>query len=419
MKTRTVNGETIKLHVNGNIRKRCEHKHRAWESCPHPWHFAFKWKATHHRFPLHRYVTDRPIGTKKEALREATRIKALIMANSWPPPDATPPSPPATPSSITFSELMTVYLARARKHVSQTQRANDQSKVHRLVAVSLSPDERLGDRLLGRITSDDIEAAFESLTLRAGSTRNKYRSLLLGVERWAVKHKYITAPWLTEDSTIKRQQGNARHRRLLPGEEDRLLTAAASNPWLHAFIVTLLELGCRRGELLQLDWADVDLTRAQVTFTASTTKTKRLRHVPMSGRLRGVLAFLRLSRATGLVFGHPVTGERIKDCKKAWGRCCRDATVTDLRLHDLRHEAGSRWHERGVALHYVSNWLGHSNLMTTSIYLNIILEGSHEQMAKFDAQRGQALPDVAQSPGIELRPLSNADPQPVEKSSVH
>ena len=42
----------------------------------------------------------------------------------------------------------------------------------------------------------------------------------------------------------------------------------------------------------------------------------------------------------------------------------------DLRFHDLRHEAGSRWLEAGMPLHHVKELLGHANIATTDTYLN-------------------------------------------------
>ena len=42
----------------------------------------------------------------------------------------------------------------------------------------------------------------------------------------------------------------------------------------------------------------------------------------------------------------------------------------DLKFHDLRHEAISRWAEAGVPANLLLEWTGHTNLETLSIYLN-------------------------------------------------
>jgi len=43
--------------------------------------------------------------------------------------------------------------------------------------------------------------------------------------------------------------------------------------------------------------------------------------------------------------------------------------AVDLHYHDLGREPGSRWLERGVDLHTVRDWLGHTSIEQTSTYL--------------------------------------------------
>jgi integrase len=63
-----------------------------------------------------------------------------------------------------------------------------------------------------------------------------------------------------------------------------------------------------------------------------------------------------------------------------------------LQLRDLRHEAGSRFEEAGVPVTLVGKILGHTNLTTTSRYLNIHLRGLHAAMEKLEQHR----PAIAQ-----------------------
>ena len=82
-----------------------------------------------------------------------------------------------------------------------------------------------------------------------------------------------------------------RHRRLAPGEEDRLLKHAGDH--LRALIVALLSTGCRVGELLTLRWKDIRRdesgTSRWIVLPAANTKTYRLRELPIGGRLRAEL----------------------------------------------------------------------------------------------------------------------------------
>ena len=162
-------------------------------------------------------------------------------------------------------------------------------------------------------------------------------------------------------------------------------------------IVAALESGMRLGELLSLQWRDVDLQRREIRILASKAKSGRERVVPVSDRLMAVFEMARLDpsgKPLGLdnyVFGDELGG-RIRNVKRAWTTVCKKTAITDLRSHDLRHEAGSRWLEAGVPLHHVQELLGHADLTTTGTYLNATLAHLHDSIRGFDRQRAKKLP---------------------------
>jgi integrase len=81
-----------------------------------------------------------------------------------------------------------------------------------------------------------------------------------------------------------------RERRLEPGEEERLIEAAAQVgcPWLRSAIVLSLETALRRGALLSLRWEDVLLDRVLIR----TSKNGRPRTVALSSKARAALSEL-------------------------------------------------------------------------------------------------------------------------------
>jgi integrase len=62
---------------------------------------------------------------------------------------------------------------------------------------------------------------------------------------------------------------------------------------LQRLIVAALESCCRRGELLALQWKDVDLAKRKLRLRAETTKTRTERVLPISARLLAVLEFAK------------------------------------------------------------------------------------------------------------------------------
>jgi integrase len=114
------------------------------------------------------------------------------------------------------------------------------------------------------------------------------------------------------------------------------------------------------------------------------------------------------------VFGNAV-GERIRSVRRAWDGTWERGGVVGLQLRDLRHEAGSRFDEAGVPINFVSRLLGHTNLTTTSRYLNIHRRGLHMAMQKLEESRrlANSLQDPAeQLPGEQPASGSNRSDKP-------
>lgn len=179
---------------------------------------------------------------------------------------------------------------------------------------------------------------------------------------------------------------NERDRRLRPGEEERLMEAAADEdkrwterlladqhfenrpsstkyqrliaiqeardavqqgheliPMLSTFLQFQLMTGARKSETLKLTWAHVDLER-QSAFLPE-TKNGRPRTLPL--RLDLVVLLKQLPQTNEYVF--PIPADYLRN---AWSRMCQAAGIETegegrLRIHDLRHEAISRVAEAG------------------------------------------------------------------------
>ena len=135
----------------------------------------------------------------------------------------------------------------------------------------------------------------------------------------------------------------ARNRRLESGEFERLEEASkqTKNPHIWPIIFFAIETGMRRGEILGLHWEHVDLDR-RIAFLPL-TKNGSSREVPLSTKAVQVLAAQRQRNDTTLPFPVTPNGFRL-----AWVRLRSRACLSDLRFHDLRHEAISRFFELGL-----------------------------------------------------------------------
>jgi integrase len=146
--------------------------------------------------------------------------------------------------------------------------------------------------------------------------------------------------------------GLSRDRRAGVEELERLIRACATNrtTWLPIVISLAIETGMRRGELLAMEWADVDLGARTVRTT--NTKNGHPRTVPLSSV--AVRLLMDMPQRDGRVF--PITANALR---LAWERLRRRAGVFGLRFHDLRHEAVSRFFEKGLSMPEVAAISGH------------------------------------------------------------
>ncbi len=155
-------------------------------------------------------------------------------------------------------------------------------------------------------------------------------------------------------------------RRAQDGELERVVTASGS-ALLPSIIWLAVETAMRRGEIVTLRWEHVDVKRRVAHLPA--TKNGSARDVPLSSRAVAVFQALKVARdaaikesdddedsaGSGRVFGirsDAVTRafERaVARARKTYVDECKAARqrpdgkfLTDLRFHDLRHEATSR-----------------------------------------------------------------------------
>jgi integrase len=226
---------------------------------------------------------------------------------------------------------------------------------------------------------------------------NRLLARLRHLFNWAIAQGYVDhSPFKRHGVTVVKLNGAAetpRDRRLDEGDEEKLI--AAAGPRTQAIIIAALETGCRIGELLSLQWGQVRWTEGYILLNAAKTKTNEARSVPMTSRMRGVLEMRRTDisgedfPATAYVFGNRV-GARTSYAafKKGWKRAYTKAGITGLHFHDLRREFASRLLETpGVSLHDVADWVGHSNVTTTSRYLRTTGVRRQHIARKFEESR--------------------------------
>lgn len=165
-----------------------------------------------------------------------------------------------------------------------------------------------------------------------------------------------------------------RQRRLKDWEEQALKKHASEDLW--DFLELLLETTMRRGELLNVEKDHIDFVNRLLYIPE--TKTGKPRTIPLSKRALEILEKrVKTKKETTRIFQWSPNAVRL-----SWQRLKQKSGVSGLNLHDLRHEAISRWVERGLSLVEVSQMSGHSSLATLSIYTHGDLKFILDKMDK-------------------------------------
>lgn len=203
-------------------------------------------------------------------------------------------------------------------------------------------------------------------------------------------------------------------------EELRAFLAAAEGDRFYPIFVLLVSTGMRRGEVLGLRWADVDLDagRLAVRHTIGRVGGKVLAGEPKTAKSKrsialdpGTVAVLRrhriaqleerlawggLYRDQDLVFaredGAPINPEYVG---RALRRIAGKAGVRPVRTHDLRHGWATAALEAGVHPKVVSDRLGHSKVSVTLDVYSHVAQAVEEEAARLVASKLLGAPAAA------------------------
>ena len=438
--------------------KRCDCDEAKWPKCAHPWYLPkFRYGGKSYAPNLTRYAIDvlgrDALDTKTEADALADAVRVAIRAGTY----LSAKTKKNTIAALTDEAervLMAAAIAEfgdavidADADKRKQQKARDRSCLATLAAFKTKRG-LIGALPVDAVTADDLVAfrRSDAIAPLANSSWAKYRTVLGQFFTWAkskskryTKETPFEALSPHEKKALKRGRSTPRRRRISESEEAALLRMAgrshldAAAERLQAIIVAAIETAMRLGELLALQWGDVDLTNRAIYVRAEeegASKTARSRMVPMSDTLFELLTAMitdpngeRFGRRA-YVFGDAVGG-RVTKIRKAWITCVLRAhnhTPTwkrtalapvsaaklreiDLHFHDLRHEGASRWLESGVwTLEEIRQALGHATIAQTATYLHCDGDSPKRAMQRYNEQRKQQAKTAAVAAAAAPKP---------------
>lgn len=330
-----------------------------------------------------RSVTRATRAEAERALRAL--IRTLPIQNPRTPRTARAPELPRADDPASLHALILRWLEHKRRDIRP---ATYRAYVNALWDVV----EHLGARMPAELTVLDIETFVTRLrdeqgARKAGRALHQLRMVLKQAVRWEVLGRNV--------AEAARKPKVDREEMLVwtPAQVARFLEAARAHRLAPLFTLAI-STGMRKGELLGLQWEDVDLEGRLLTVRRSLSVNPQGQYevgLPKTdkGRRRVALAQdtvealrahwraehrgRRAPRAGDFVFT-AASGNYVqpRQLDKVYRALTQAAGVPRIRFHDLRHTAASLLIRRGVPAKVVADRLGHADpSFTLKVYTHV------------------------------------------------
>jgi len=343
-----------------------------------------------------RYVQRTVHGTKREAERALARLVTEVDEGRH-----------SASAAGTFGNLLDRWLETKEQSVDVSTISSYRWLTEQYVRPAL------GRSRLASLKPSDIDSFYVRLAAGKGVNGKKLspRTIRMchGVVRQALEQG---RKWglITRNPALDASPPRSRHHEIHPPSVDQvlqLLTAAKEYDEDFAMYLRILAAtGCRRSEALALRWRDINFDKCELTIAHSLTvvdsvivekdtKTHQIRRLTLD---TGTLRELELHRRRAedrahecgarldesmFIFTSEVEGGtpwRPDVATNRFGRLCKLAGISDVRLHDLRHYVATNLGAAGTPLATISARLGHRDKATTlNIYQHTL--PLHDQQA--------------------------------------
>ncbi len=234
----------------------------------------------------------------------------------------------------------------------------------------------LGAKRLNAISNEDVQRLKGHLGRKATKTVNNILTVLNVLLKKAVEWKVIERL----PCTIKVLPVSKGSTKFYDFDDfERLVTAAkTTDPCAYLIVLLSGEAGLRSGEMVALEWGDVDFHKGQLCVQRSawkghiaSPKGGRLRYVPLTHRLTGALREFRHLRGSRVLYqanGEPLTETAVQRLLR---QAAREAGLTNNGPHILRHTFCSHLSMRGAVPGAIQQLAGHRDLVTTQRYMHL------------------------------------------------
>jgi integrase len=262
-------------------------------------------------------------------------------------------------------------------------------------------------RSLNRADCRELVAVSRGKGLAVNTVKGIARTLSVVLSQAVEDEKLPANPALRLGRYLRRGDEPPAEIHPLNGDEAARLVRMAREhfPRWHPWVLCALRTGLRLGELLGLQWGDVDwngrfllIQRNIVKGVLTSPKSHQRRRVDMSVQLaETLLAWRRAQREHWLKKGGNAplwvfpsrTGTALEErnVRHVFTRMLEKAELRQIRIHDLRHSMATQLLQAGAPITYVSQQLGHADAaITLRVYAHYLPDASRKEVDLLDTQ---------------------------------
>jgi integrase len=354
--------------------------------------------------------TEHQVGHADEAA--AVAFRETLLRAEW----ALPSNAQPRPFGEAVRRVVDGYSGRTLITIRST------AKLHVLPGLDRKP--------IHRITQKDYQAFVARLDGMSGTQRRRairiFHDAIAEAKamNWVSKQIGFTAPRLLLEETKMRKVHRMNIPHALPSREQLNLLLERSEGYLRIFVHIAIHAGLRRGEILGLEWGDLELNLRKIRVRASVsdsgnseTKPVRgpvktsngIRSVPINDELLRELRNWRARWANSnpspddrVLFppGHAYVGaarlcEDFNRLQASVGLAVMGGTrgrkrLGGFRIHMLRHACVAVWIWAGVPNDQIRRMIGHANLHITLGLYGYLIKRRHDGQRTWPVREGEA-----------------------------
>ena len=259
---------------------------------------------------------------------------------------------------VLFDELCSKYL--------QFSEANKRPNVHRCDKGFIKNLLKIfNSRRIESITAYEVEQYMMKRKADVTpSTINRELTCIRHMYNKAVEWGLLDQNQLCAVKKYKEPPGRTRY--LTEKEMKDLIKACSEH--LKPIVMMALYTGMRKGEILNLQWHDIDF--GNKTITVKKSKNNEIRTLPIHNILYSILKAYRNGNDGQAVFINS-NGCQLGDIKRSFTTALKKANIKDFRFHDLRHTFASHLVMKNTDIRTVQELMGHKDIRMTMRYSHL------------------------------------------------